>query len=89
METTVYAELSQMLAVFADEHNLILKYDPLDKEHPDEWGITLYNKSRTWGYRRLFSAFNHEMANIDKYEHAEMILEDIRKRLKEKGVNAF
>lgn len=86
MATTVYAELCRELGLFAKEHNLILRFDPIDKERPNEWGFTLYNRSRSWGYRRLFSAFDHEQLNMDKREYAEMIVEDIRKELKEKGV---
>lgn len=86
MSTTVYAELCRELALFAKEHGLILKFDPIDKERPDVWGFKLYNKSRSWGYRRLFSALDHEMINMNKREYADMIVEDIRKELKRKGV---
>lgn len=86
METTVYAELCRELAVFARDYKLITRFDPFDKDHPYEWGFTIYNASRSWGYRRLFSAFDHELINMDKREYAEMVVEDIRKELKRNGV---
>lgn len=86
MSTTVYAEVSRGIRMFAKEYNLIVAFDPIDKDDPDRWGFELYNQDRSWGYGRQFSAFQLEMLNIDKYEISEMIVEDVRKRLKEKGV---
>ncbi len=89
MSTTVYEELCREINLFAKEHGLLVKYDPIDEEHPDEWGFTLYNQNRSWGYRRLFSAFTHELMRMDKHSFAEMVVGDIRKHLKEKGVIAY
>lgn len=86
MSTTVYAELCRELNLFAKEHGLLIEYDPFNKERPYEWGFKLYNKRRSWGYRRLFSAYDHELLMVDKRRYAEMVVEDIRKHLKEKGV---
>lgn len=86
MSTTVYEELSREIRMFVKEHNLKVVFDPIDKDNPDIWGFTLYNQSRSWGYRRLLSTFDLEMLNMPKRQVAEMVIEDIRKRLKEKGV---
>lgn len=77
MSTTVYAELCRELNLFIKEYGLLIEY---------EWGFKLYNRSRSWGYRRLFSACDHELLMVDKRRYAEMVVEDIRKHLKEKGV---
>lgn len=85
MSTTVYEELSREIRMFVKEYDLKVVFDPIDKDDLDTWGFTLYNQSRSWGYRRLFSAFELEMLNMDKRRVAELVIEDIRKRLKEKG----
>ena len=82
MNSTVYEELTRELNLFAKNHNLIVAYDPFDKERPDEWGFTLYNRERTWGYRRLFTDTDLRHSRLDPYTHANMILNDIRSRLK-------
>lgn len=86
MEATVYEEICRELGVFAKEYNLDAVYDPIDKDNPDVWGVSIYNKERTWAYKRLFSESQLEMLNMDKYDIANFIINDIRKHLKEKGV---
>lgn len=84
MESTTYEELMCMISSFAKERDLIVKYDPFNKDRPYEWGFTLYNEQRSWGYRRLFTTYEHEQINLDKRRYVELVIDDIRKHLKER-----
>ena len=86
MSTTVYEEFTRELGTLTSDHRLEIVYDRFNEKRPDEWGFTLYRPDQSWRYRRVFSASDHEQLNMDAYDVANFIINDIRRDLKDGGV---
>lgn len=86
MERTAYECLSDALAKFAKDHDLIFRYEPIDEAHLGDFKFGLYSPDRAWRLTRILNLDDIDELQLDKKQYADYIVQDIRSTLIRKGV---